>query len=157
MPKIRIHKADRRLELWEGGACVGSWPCRLGRQPEGSKEREGDGRTPEGRFYICTRNEASRFHRFLGLSYPTPGDAARGLVKGLVTVPEAAAIGEAHAREVRPPWDTVLGGQIGIHAAPTGEPMPEGDWTEGCIAVDPEVMDRLWDACPLGAHVRILP
>lgn len=157
MPKIRIHKAERRLELWESGACMGAWPCRLGRQPEGPKEREGDGRTPEGRFYICTRNEASRFHRFLGLSYPTPGDAARGLAQGLLTVPEAAAIGEAHARGIRPPWNTALGGEIGIHAAPTGEAMPEGDWTAGCIAVELEVMQRLWEACPLGAQVRILP
>ena len=157
MPKVRIFKAARRLELWDGEACLGSWPCHLGRAPEGAKEREGDGRTPEGRFYICTRNEASRFHRFLGLSYPSPGDAARGLATGLLRTAEAAAIGEAHARGVRPPWDTALGGQIGIHAAPNGQPMPGGDWTEGCIAVGLEAMTRLWEACPLGAGVSIHP
>lgn len=155
MPRIRVFKSARRLELWEGGACLGAWPCHLGRSPEGLKDLEGDGRTPEGRFYICTRNAESRFHLFMGLSYPTPGDAARGLSQGLLTVPEAAAIGEAHARGVRPPWDTALGGQVGIHAAPTGQPMPEGDWTEGCIAVDVAVMRELWEHCPLGVGVSI--
>ncbi len=157
MIRICIHKSARRLELWEGGVRVGAWPCRLGRNPQGVKVQEGDGRTPEGSFYICTRNAESRFHRFLGLSYPSPGDAARGLAEGLLTVPQAAAIGEAHARGVRPPWDTTLGGQIGIHAAPSGEAMPEGDWTEGCVAVAVEVMEFLWDRCPLGALVSVQP
>jgi murein L,D-transpeptidase YafK len=145
--RLRVLKEERRLELWEGEACLGAWPCRLGRAPLGPKRREGDGRTPEGRFYVCTRNAASRFHRFLGLSYPRPEDA-----EGRA---EYTAIAEAHARGLRPPWDTPLGGQIGVHGAPNGQAMPEGDWTEGCIALDDDVMDLLWERCALGTPVEI--
>lgn len=142
-----IHKADRRLELWAGGVLQAAWPCRLGPAPEGHKRAEGDGRTPEGAFTICTRNGESRFHRFLGLSYPRPQDAEG--------TPWLAEVASAHARGVRPPWDTPLGGQIGIHGAPNGRPMPEGDWTQGCIALADDAVDLLWDRCPLGTPVEI--
>lgn len=146
--RIKVLKAARRLELWSNGALEQAWPCHLGRAPEGHKQREGDGRTPEGEYAVCTRNAESRFHRFLGLSYPRPEDA--------VGTPYAEAVASAHARGVRPPWDTPLGGQIGIHGAPNGEPMPEGDWTEGCVAVADDAMDLLWDRCPLGTKVELL-
>ncbi len=139
------------------GDVAGVWSCRLGRAPEGSKSWEGDGRTPEGTFYICTRNAESRFHRFFGLSYPLPNDASRGLASDRISSSQAAAIHEAHAVRVRPPWDTPLGGQIGIHGAPNGAPMPAGDWTEGCIALENAVIDQLWDCCPLGTPVIVLP
>lgn len=149
--ELRVLKAERRIELWEEGACVSVWPCHLGRVPQGDKTCEGDGRTPEGAFYICTRHEGSRFHRFLGLSYPRPSD----LSKAALTPEQAESIRDAHRRGVRPPWETPLGGQIGIHGAPNGCPMPEGDWTEGCIAIAHEALMHLWDRCPLGTSVVI--
>jgi murein L,D-transpeptidase YafK len=154
-PVVRIVKSVRRLEVLDGGRVVFACPVALGPAPEGDKRVEGDGRTPEGAFFVCTRNERSRYHRFLGLSYPSPEDAERGLRDRLLTHREALAIGRAAALGRRPPWDTPLGGEIGIHGA-GGEPR-EGDWTRGCVAVDDETMDELWRLCPLGTRVFVEP
>ena len=33
----------------------------------------------------------------------------------------------------------------------------DSDWTAGCVAVDDEIMDILWDQCELGTKVFIYP
>ena len=66
-----IKKKDRVLEVHEAGRLKKSYTVVLGFSPEGDKGREGDGRTPEGDFYVFTKNEKSRFHLSLGLSYPS--------------------------------------------------------------------------------------
>lgn len=152
MPLLKVFKSARCLELWVDGALAHTFAVALGRAPVGQKEREGDGRTPEGTFYVCTRNAQSRFHRFLGLSYPNAPAAARGLAEGRLLPADHAAILDALARGVRPPWDTPLGGQIGIHGHGT-----DGDWTAGCVALADADMDVLWEVCPLGTPVVITP
>jgi murein L,D-transpeptidase YafK len=149
-PELRVFKAARRLELWASGKRLQAYAVGLGLAPEGDKEREGDYRTPEGRLYVCTRNLASKFHLFLGLSYPGPKDAARGLKDGLVTKAQHDAILAAHSRTARPPWDTGLGGIVGIHGHGAGS-----DWTWGCVALENDAIEELWAACPLGTPVLI--
>ena len=83
-PKVIVKKADRILQLWDGDTLVESYPIGLGFDPVGDKQREGDGRTPEGLYYVCTRNSASRFYLSLGLSYPNIEDAIEGLEAGLI-------------------------------------------------------------------------
>lgn len=150
--EIRIYKADRRLELLGDGKIMLRCPCALGGAPTGDKIREGDLKTPEGSFYVCTRNDRSKFHLFLGLSYPGEDDAARGLKDGLVTPPQAEAIRSAQRRRTRPPWHTPLGGMIGIHGYGTA-----WDWTLGCVALADGDIERLWAFCPLGTDVKIFP
>jgi murein L,D-transpeptidase YafK len=148
--ELRIFKAARRLELWASGRLVKAYPIGLGADPDLDKEREGDHRTPEGRLYVCTRNLVSKFHLFLGLSYPDPEDAARGLREKLITKAQHDAILDAHRRRARPPWDTGLGGTVGIHGHGSGS-----DWTWGCVALENEAIEELWVACPLGTPVVI--
>lgn len=126
------------------------YPIGLGRDPSGDKETEGDGRTPVGQFYVCTRLARSRWHRFLGLSYPAPDDARRGLAAGLITPGEAGAIRRAHRHRRQPPWKTRLGGEIGIHGGGGG-----ADWTAGCIALDNAAVAELFPVLPLGTPVQI--
>ena len=47
-----IFKAQRRLKVMDGGACLLDCPVALGREPAGPKRCEGDGRTPEGAYAI---------------------------------------------------------------------------------------------------------
>jgi hypothetical protein len=152
MPDIHVQvlKGVRLLILRSGDRVVRSYPIALGSAPEGDKEREGDGRTPEGEFYVCTRNDRSRYHLFLGISYPSREDAERGLRGGLVDREQHNAIVDANARRARPPWDTGLGGMIGIHGHGS-----QGDWTLGCVAVEDSAIEELWLACPLGTSVVI--
>lgn len=151
-PRLVVHKAARRLQLFVQDVEVLDVAVGLGGAPEGHKHREGDLRTPEGEYYVCTRNERSKFHLFLGVSYPGPADAARGVAAGQITTAEQSAIEAAWQRVSRPPWDTDLGGMIGIHGYGSGS-----DWTLGCVALDDEWIEVLWATCPLGTPVTILP
>ena len=151
-PLISITKAERRLVLYDGQVEVYSAPVGLGPNPIGHKQRQGDGRTPEGIYRVCTRNDRSRFHLFLGISYPGQPDADRGLRVGLISQTQYDAILAAWASRRRPPWDTRLGGEIGIHGSGAS-----WDWTLGCIALNDPDIEVLWSLCPLGTTVRIEP
>ncbi len=149
---IVIRKRIRLLEVINDGHLVCSYHISLGSQPIGPKRCEGDGRTPEGDYYVCTRNTQSKFHLSLGLSYPNENDARRGLKEGLIQEAEVKAVVEAEASRKRPPWDTPLGGFIMIHGGGT-----KGDWTAGCVALMDCDMDDLFPQCPLGTPVHIEP
>ncbi len=151
MSELIIRKSDRVLELRTEDETI-SVPVALGFCPTGHKRREGDGRTPEGDYYVCTRNPQSGHHLALGISYPGIRDAERAFQREEITDAQYGAILEAQRGQKRPPWDTPLGGFIMIHGGGT-----DGDWTQGCIAVKDEVMDALWARCPLGTKVTILP
>ena len=145
-----IEKSARRLTLYRDGAPELTFPVALGGAPVGHKRCEGDGRTPEGRYRVCTRNEASKFHLALGLSYPSAADADLALREGRIDTAAAEAIRLAEAEGRRPPWDTPLGGFIMIHGGGVST-----DWTAGCIALENAAMDALWPLCPLGMEVEI--
>jgi hypothetical protein len=149
-PRIVIEKGDRRLELFASGRLVATYPVALGNEAHLDKEREGDHRTPEGEFFVCTRNARSRFHLCLGLSYPSREDAERGLQSRLISRREYRLIVSAAAERRRPPWNTGLGGEVGIHGGGTGS-----DWTWGCVALENDAIEELWLACPLGTPVQI--
>lgn len=150
MREIVVYKEERRLELREDGSVCRSYRVGLGFSPVGAKKREGDGRVPEGEYYICTKNEQSKFTLFLGLSYPNLEDAKRGLEEGLIGREEYDRIEEAQRERRRPDWDTALGGQIGIHGKGSSF-----DWTAGCIALDDEDIRELWPLVEIGDSVRI--
>ncbi|RPH48439.1 MAG: hypothetical protein EHM91_04320, partial [Planctomycetota bacterium] len=102
-PRVVIRKRARELTLYDGAEPLRKFRVVLGANVSGDKEREGDKRTPEGTFYICTRNSASRFHKFMGLSYPAPPDAVRGLQTKMITRSEHDAILKAHDLKACPP------------------------------------------------------
>ena len=150
--KIVVSKSKRLLTLFSDGRVVRVYRIALGANPSGDKEREGDGRTPEGEFYVCVKNGRSNFYLSLGLSYPGREDAERGLRDRLVTRVQYRRIVAAATRKRRPPWDTALGGEIFIHGGGTSN-----DWTAGCVALDNPDMRELFDSVPLGTPVSITP
>ena len=83
--QILIEKSLRRLTLIREHEADLTFRIALGKCPDGHKQREGDFRTPEGEYYVCTRNEKSKYHLALGLSYPNPADAASALARGEIT------------------------------------------------------------------------
>lgn len=148
---IRVEKAARRLTVHSGDRALVTWPVALG-GPNADKVRQGDRATPEGTFRVVTRNDRSQFHLFLGLSYPNAEDADRGVADGTITATQAARIREADAAGRVPPWNTALGGAIGIHGGGAG-----ADWTLGCIAVENPQIEELWEVAPMGTKVVIGP
>ena len=149
---IIIKKSERLLQLWQRDTLAVQYPVGLGFSPQGDKQKEGDGNRREGSYYICMRNEKSRFYKSFGLSYPNSEDAKKGLEAGLIDITTYDLINQKINESSCPPWHTALGGEICIHGHGS-----HSDWTQGCIAVENSVMDVLWQLCPLGTAVIILP
>jgi murein L,D-transpeptidase YafK len=136
---VIVHKAARRLQLLHAGQVIATYRIALGRDPEGPKRREGDGRTPEGVYILDWRNPDSHFHRSIHISYPRAWDDMRA------------------AR-----WGVSPGGDIMIHGLPNGVSdkqvgHPYVDWTDGCIALTNEEMDDLWARVDDGTTIIIYP
>jgi murein L,D-transpeptidase YafK len=151
-PRLVILKSQRKLLLHNRDRVVKAYNIDLGSDPVRDKTKRGDGRTPEGDFYVCKRVDPSRFHRAFVLSYPSIEDAARGYLGGLISLPEYVDVVEANIRRDTPPQSTKLGGLLEIHGSWQGV-----DWTAGCAAVSNEDMDELWHVIREKTRVTILP
>lgn len=149
---IRVFKAERRLEVYRGEERLHVFKIGLGNRPIGDKQREGDGRTPEGTFYICAKNPKSRFYLSLGISYPGVEDAERGLRAGQIDQATHDRIVAAQKAKRTPPWDTPLGGEIFIHGHGAAS-----DWTLGCIALENADMKVLFGLIEPGTAISIAP
>jgi murein L,D-transpeptidase YafK len=147
---VLISKHARTLILYDGEEEVLRIPVVLGKNPD-DKQREGDLATPEGDFYVCYKNPESKYHRFLGLSYPNIEDAERGLHDKLITRVEFEQIRDALAKRECPPWKTALGGEVGLHG-----PCPNVTWTHGCIAMSVAHIEQLYEVLELGDEVAIV-
>jgi murein L,D-transpeptidase YafK len=151
-PLIVVKKKKRRLYLYDGKKLVKTYIVGLGFAPVGDKEKEGDGKTPEGEFYIFTKNPKSSFYLSLGVSYPNIEDAKRGLKEELITKDQHDAIVKAVNGKKSPLQKTRLGGEIYIHGNGSAT-----DWTWGCVALENAEMKELFELIPVGAKVRIEP
>lgn len=134
-----LDKSDRRLTLFHQGRRVREYVVALGRVPVGPKQRRGDGKTPEGLYYIEGRNPRSKFHLSLRVSYPTAEQRALAAQRGISP-----------------------GGDIMIHGLPpafasVGTQHRNIDWTEGCVAVTNEEIEEIWRSVSDGAWILIQP
>jgi murein L,D-transpeptidase YafK len=160
--RILVKKGERKLYLyvWEGGKerLAKTYQIALGNNPTGSKQRQGDGATPEGDYYITHKNPRSNFYLSLGVSYPNVVDADNGLKEGLITKAEHQAIIAAIRAKTKPPQNTRLGGDIFIHGGGTGKLFGlVRDWTLGCVALENDEIKELFEMVPVKTPVKIVP
>jgi hypothetical protein len=163
--RVVVLKSQRTLQLFDGQTLLKTYKVSLGPRPSGHKQQRGDGRTPEGEYFICTRNsKTSAFHIFLGLSYPALPDATRGAQSKLISPREMQVIRSRLASRSAPPWNTKLGGWVGIHGgsdAPFASRVKSKrqslDWTAGCVAVSNKEIEEISAALKVGARVSIRP
>ena len=137
--RIVVVKSQRTMTLMSRGQVLRTYKVALGRTPVGAKQRQGDGKTPEGEYVVDAKNAHSQFHRALHVSYPSAAD--REL---------------AHKLGANP------GGDIMIHGLPpkyawVGAAHRTTDWTEGCVAVTDAEIDEIWNLVPVGTVVEIKP
>ena len=151
-PLIVVTKSKRRLELYSDGAVVRTYKIGLGLNPIPDKIRRGDHATPEGEFYVFTKNDKSTFYLSLGISYPNIEDAERGVREKLISPTQHDAIVRANKRKATPPQNTRLGGDIYIHGNGSSS-----DWTWGCVALENDEMKELFDVVAVGTKVTIKP
>jgi murein L,D-transpeptidase YafK len=79
---IVVDKTVRKLTLMRSGDVLKACHVALRNTPIGPKQLEGDGRTPEGRHVLDSRNPRSHNHLALHVSYPDATDRARVLRLG---------------------------------------------------------------------------
>ena len=135
--RVLVEKSARHLTLLRNGKTLRAYHVSLGSEPVGAKDREGDGRTPEGLYRIDSRTENSRYHRSLHVSYPNAAD-------------------RLHARRMH----VSPGGAIMIHGTPNRWRglrfvFAHTDWTKGCIAVSDDEIEEIWKLVPNGTVVEI--
>jgi len=135
--KILVLKGERKLILLKNGEQIREYNIALGISPIGRKERQGDGRTPEGIYRIDCRNPKSKFYMALHISYPKKEDVER-----------------ARAMGVSPGGEIMIHG-LGDRFAYLGPSHRVVDWTKGCIAVTNEEIEEIWRAVPDGVIVEI--
>lgn len=148
--RVHIDKRNRRATLYSGDRAIKNYKIALGQRPEGHKQKEGDSRTPQGTYYICTRLNKSKFYYFLGLNYPNGEDARRGIAEKLITPAQQEIIADAEKQRNAPSWTTPLGGAIGLHGGGTAH-----DWTAGCIAFDDDAIEEIWLSTDYWTPVKI--
>jgi len=132
--RIIINKGDREMFLLHHDRVLKSYEVDLGFAPEGHKEFEGDGKTPEGDYTVDRRNPNSSFHLSLGISYPNEQDIAFAEVAG------------------KSP-----GGDIFIHGEPNKLGIFGPDWTAGCISVKNGEIESIYAMVRDGTPVTINP
>ena len=126
---IVVQKAQRRMFLLHNNTVLESYDFELGFAPTGHKQVEGDGKTPEGAYYIDRKNPNSSFYLSIGISYPNAEDRAR-----------------AHALGRSP------GGDIFIHGTPR-EVRRDPDWTAGCLAVTNREIEDIYAMVNVGTPI----
>ena len=137
--KIVVLKSQRKMMVYQNNQLLKTYTIALGLQPVGKKHFEGDYKTPEGNYYIESKNQHSAYHRNLGVSYPNAQDQSY-----------------AKAKNKR------AGGEIKIHGL--GKKQQQFgklhflvDWTHGCIAVDNQEIEELYKHVAIGTPIDIEP
>ncbi len=143
---IVVMKAARQLMLYRAGELVVCERAALGFAPRGHKERQGDGRTPEG-WYRTSDKPWSSFANAIAIHYPNRRDAEAGFAARTITRKQRDLIVAADRARKLPPQTTGLGGAVLIHGGGSNS-----DWTLGCVALEDE--DLLGLRAALGGSMR---
>jgi lipoprotein-anchoring transpeptidase ErfK/SrfK len=145
---VMVYKKRHVLIVYYKGRRYQTYHAVFGRNlDDGTKEYEGDRRTPEGVYTIVEKHPSSRWEWFLTLNYPNLVDRLRyyQLVDSdIIPVHNGHVVG--------------VGGRIGIHG--TDEPVLNRgnvNWTTGCISVDDDTIEKLHKLLPIGTIVIIGP
>jgi murein L,D-transpeptidase YafK len=131
--QVQVHKADRKMYLFHNEKVLKAYDIGLGFAPVGHKQFEGDGKTPEGQYFISYKNPDSQYHLSLGISYPNEADIAF-----------------AESQDKSP------GGDIFIHGGPNTR-VSKRDWTWGCVALTDKEIEIVYSMVKPGTPVFILP
>ena len=135
---IHVDKSERVMALMRDGETIATYEISVGTAGDsGHKQREGDERTPEGRYEIDWRNDGSFAYLSLHISYPNAADIAAAQLAG-----------------------DDPGGFIMIHGIANGwgwvgNLHRKWDWTDGCIAVTNAEMREIWSLVPNGTPIEI--
>jgi hypothetical protein len=138
-----VDKSNYTLDLYKGGKLVRTFPVEFGFNPIDDKKMEGDGSTPEGKYFVTAKKDkgTSWFYRSFVINYPNEFNARKfreNKAKGII------------------PKDSTIGGDIAIHGCGSGKGMSGFNWTLGCVALSNSDMDVLFPYGKEGTPVTIV-
>jgi len=137
--RIRVYKSKRELQILDKKEnVIKTYRISLGFNPVGPKEKEGDGKTPEG-IYQLIRNPGMLHPLGYMITYPTPEQTAK-----------------AASQNIDPGFDILIHGFSTTTKNQTPDHWKE-DWTRGCIAITNEELLELRSLVPFGSTIEILP
>ncbi|MBH87801.1 MAG: hypothetical protein CMJ12_01425 [Pelagibacterales bacterium] len=133
---IIVEKSKRELKLIKNGIAIKEFIIDLGFDPVGHKYFKGDGRTPEGLYYISRKSTNSDFYLSLQISYPNKWDIK-------------------NARS----FNKNAGNYIMIHGQPNIIKNKKiiKDWTNGCIALTNEDVKEIYNYVSINTPIYIMP
>ena len=136
---VVVYKSDSKLLLKQGGNTIRTYKVAFGGNPKGHKQKEGDERTPEGRYVLDFKKSDSSYYKSIHISYPNEQDKANARKLG-----------------VSPGGDIMIHGQRNGFGW-LGFIIQWFDWTDGCIAVKNSEMDEIWRMVDPGTPIEIIP
>lgn len=140
---IIIDKSDYELKVYDDEGWYATYPIVFGSKDLGDKMKEGDRRTPDGKFKIILKKTHPKWGPELLLDYPNPASVQKfndRLAKGLI------------------PKGSKIGNGIAIHATRPDEEWTVDNfynWTDGCVSVKYTEMKDLFSYIPVGTPVTI--
>ncbi|TVO62304.1 L,D-transpeptidase family protein [Spiribacter vilamensis] len=155
---VRVDTETAVTEVWRGNERLLELDdIAFGRGGISDLHLRGDQTTPRGEYRITHFNPQSRFHRFIGINYPTLDHLDRARRRGDLSDRRYRMTLEKGLRDGRFPQDGVLGGHIGFHGIGDGDPdiHQAFHWTKGCIAMTNEQIETLQSLVDVGTPVVI--
>jgi murein L,D-transpeptidase YafK len=140
---IIIDKSDYELKVYDEEGWYATYPIVFGSKDLGDKMKEGDRKTPDGKFKVILKKIHPKWGHELLLDYPTDESVRRFTErkkKGLI------------------PKNAKIGNGIAIHATRPEEEWTVDNfynWTDGCISVKYTEMKDLFSYIPEGTVVTI--
>ena len=155
---VRVDTGAEVTEVWRGNERLLQLDdIAFGRGGISDLHLKGDQTTPRGEYRITRFNANSRFHRFIGINYPTLDHLDRARRGGALSDREYRTTLEKGLRNGRFPQNGALGGHIGFHGIGDGDPdiHQAFHWTQGCIAMTNTQIETLRSWVEIGTPVVI--
>ena len=142
---IVVDKSDYELKVYDDEGWYATYPIVFGSKDLSDKMREGDKRTPNGKFKVILKKIHPKWGPELLLDYPGP---------------EHVQLFQERKQKGLIPKNARIGGGIAIHATRPEEEWTVDNfynWTDGCVSVKYTEMKELYEYIPAGTPVTIQP
>jgi murein L,D-transpeptidase YafK len=140
---IIVDKSDYELKVYDEEGWYATYPVVFGSKDLGDKMKEGDKKTPDGKFKVILKKIHPKWGYELLLDYPNDESQRRfNQRKANGSIPKTAKIGNG----------------IAIHATRKDEEWTVDNfynWTDGCVSVKYTEMKDLYSYIPVGTPVTI--
>ncbi len=135
---IVVDKFAQTCYVYKDGKEIRRFNAELGQNWIGTKKFRGDKATPEGKYFITKKKSGSQttYYKALLINYPNDEDKARysaNVRNGSIPKKGIGNLIELHG-----------GGGKGLN------------WTDGCVALTNDDMDRLWNYVSTGTPITIV-